>query len=334
MAKKISIAFICKATFQDGLGHFIRSKTLANAISNQYNSIQINFFLKSDFLTAKDFEDSTFGFKIFSPKEKFRTNKFFDIVIFDLLSISRKEFFVFKKSGTKCISISPVFDKMNYCDHLISRCKDDKNIFKNSVPKISAGINYSIIRSDCLQIPTKIYNKNLKLEYLHIAISMGGTDPTNKTLKIVKELSKLKIKTMLWILIGQGYNHSIKEIINTTKNNAKNEIVIAQTNKNMWQILENCNLAIISGGITSYECAFSRLPSINYIDNSERAYLVKELEVKGLCMKICYNINEIKNQIIKISSNKNRLLETHKNCKAIFRKNPINNVIKVILPEC
>ena len=36
--------------------------------------------------------------------------------------------------------------------------------------------------------------------------------------------------------------------------------ILAKTNRSMWRVLGNCSLAILAGGVTSYEAAFAGCP--------------------------------------------------------------------------
>jgi spore coat polysaccharide biosynthesis predicted glycosyltransferase SpsG len=52
----------------------------------------------------------------------------------------------------------------------------------------------------------------------------------------------------------------------------------------MWEILKNCALAILPGGITAYEAAYAGLPTIALLEDEGQRYLVEELVENGACI--------------------------------------------------
>lgn len=328
MSQKILL--ICKASINEGLGHFIRSITLADYLSKKCPDWTIDFLLISDLDLQHKLEAYNFEVRIQESLTDNSLRSRYDKIILDLLSLSNTEFEYIENYTNKIISISPIFNQMSKCDMLITRTKYLSESYPPSLD-IQAGFKYSIIRSDCFKIDSQIYKSNLDKPSFHVAISMGGTDPNNNTLKVLKSLNDLQTPCVFWVMLGEGYGHNYDALTNVINKNKRHEIILAKTNKSMWHIMSNCSLAILTGGITSYEAAYSCLPSINYFEDVNKSYLVKELEENGLCLPICNSTEEIIDNLVDILENKEHLINIHNRCQSAFNADPIENIVDLLL---
>jgi spore coat polysaccharide biosynthesis predicted glycosyltransferase SpsG len=173
---------------------------------------------------------------------------------------------------------------MDHMDIMFNRTRYIHDRYKDLTCKKYLGIDYTIIQSSCRRIETRVYRENLQRPVPAIAISMGGGDAANKTLRFLNALRNCEIKATFWVLLGEGYNHSYDSLMQALDNDRKHEIILAKTNRSMWQILSNCLLAILPGGITTYEAAFAGLPTINFFDKEDQYFLVRELVESSFCI--------------------------------------------------
>jgi len=326
----IKILFICKASIKEGLGHFIRTVTLSDYISEERTEIDLELILISDQVYSNKLTNKKYSTTVISSENDLSLSSSFDIIVLDMLTISNGLFAQLKSKCNKIISISPIFNQMSNCDMLISRTKYISQTLPKSV-KLRCGLEYSIIRSDCEKISSDIFKVNIDRAYTNVAISMGGTDPENMTLKYLDELSKTNKKVVFWVLLGEGYEHNYKSLSDIIKKRINHEIILARTNKNMWHILSNCSIAVLKGGLTSYEAAYSGLPAINVFENGNRSYLVQELLENRLCLPNAENVEQILTLFDSHLENKNKLMEIHKRSQNTFTDSPVSNVIDAII---
>ena len=325
----IKILFICKASIKEGLGHFIRTVTLTDYIDSYQPELNIELLLISSINRKQDLKSKKYKTTILDNEKKLELDKNYDTIVLDMLTISETNINYLKSKCKRLISISPIFDKMSSCDMLISRTKYINLNLPASVT-LKCGLEYSIIRTDCEKIKTSSYVSNLKREYTSVAISMGGTDPQNLTLKYLSELSKTTKKVIFWVLLGEGYEHNYKSLSDIIRKRGRHEIILARTNRNMWHLLSNCSIAILKGGLTSYEAVYAGLPAINVFEDKNRSYLVKELCENELCLSTAQSVDNILKQFNN-DLVKDNLLKIHKKTKSFLRKPPIINVINAIL---
>ncbi len=324
---KGSLVFVCKASINDGLGHFIRSKTLADYISKELD-LSIAFYFISNIEWSHQLDTPNYSIvRLLNEKElKVQSEA---VYVLDALKFEESFLIDLKKAGSKIISISPISNALDFADSLITRTK-----YINPTPpdtlRVFGGMEYSIIRADCHRISTEAFQRNLKEHTLNIAISMGGTDPENLTLECLKKLKGIPGSVLFWVIIGEGFEHNYRELSDSIATNANHEIILARTNKNMWRIMANCNLAILKGGLTSYEAAFAGLPAINIINQEDRFHLVQELKEEHLCVDICKSVDESIEKMNEVLQKKKVLERIHQKSKEYFVNSPLSKVSKII----
>ncbi|MFW5850684.1 MAG: hypothetical protein ACOCWB_00510, partial [Bacteroidota bacterium] len=197
----MKIQVICKGSTNHGLGHLFRTRTFSKEIRG-------NAIIQVVAIVDKNLENifcELSGIVTFVRDENQvpeLTKSFFpDIVVFDLTDITDEVFDVIKSIPKITASISPVFNQKTKIDFLFTRSKYGEAI---EGVKTFGGLEYSIFNEYCSRIPINVYKKNLKKTNLPIAISMGGTDSPNKTLKIIKALAKFPYEITIWVALGEG----------------------------------------------------------------------------------------------------------------------------------
>lgn len=306
---------ICKTSIQDGLGHLLRSITFCDRLKLKRPDLDISLFVITDLDLNHLLENKEYPYEVFLQFPLKRINEKHDIIFIDVLSLSLDEIGLLKSNSKKLVSLSPIFNQMKECDTLITRTKY-LGIPQSELPKqVLAGLNYAIIRNNINKIKPERYKQNLLRTSLHVGISLGGTDPLNNTLNVIQQLKQIDMPVVFWVLLGEGYNYQYDQLVAEIKGHKNHEMILARTNKNMWEILENCNLAILSGGLTSYEAAYAGLPAINYFSDRNRSYLVKELEENNLSVESCFVFEELPDLLMKHINQKDRLIEINKNAQ-------------------
>lgn len=325
----MNIKIICKASRTEGLGHLFRSLSLAQFIFDHKANWNIEFVVISELILNHILNNHNLSFIQIPDESSLETLDPNDVLILDMLSLKNAVFNKIKKSSKKTICISPIFNQMENCDILITRTKYFNKGWSDKL-EVKAGLDFSIIRPDCQQIKTSHYRDILDYPTSHIAISMGGTDQHNLTFEILKNLTSFKGRALFWVILGEGYSHNYHELVKVIKENSRHEIILARTNQSMWNIMSNCSVAILAGGITSYEAAYAGLPAINYFHSAGKSFLTEELVENNLCLKNCFTIEAAISQLDQCYSNKQDLLDIHLSCKETFTTNPIKNILGVL----
>lgn len=312
----MKLIFICKASTETGFGHLIRARSLANSLSSYRNDVVIQFVLIGESNLVQLLHNVSYPVQIVNDENEINIRESYDAAILDMLATT-VEFLSTLKKHTKLIaSLSPVFNHFSHVDVLFHRTRYLK--LKDDKPKqIYSGIEYTIIQDNCRKIGTGQYDKNLQLENFPVAISMGGGDAANLTLECLNELKKCKVPATFWVLLGEGYKFSYDELVAEIRNDSFHEILLVKTNKSMWQVLENCLLMIIPGGITAYEAAYAGIPTLVLNKTVESDFLVRELSENQVSFGF-ENWSQIREKVEELYHKRKELLLMHIHSKDLI----------------
>jgi spore coat polysaccharide biosynthesis predicted glycosyltransferase SpsG len=321
----MTILFVCKYGVETGMGHLSRSKTLAVAINRLYPMFEMDFVAIGKNFAQKLLTDMKFNVVFLERESDFRLHKPYDVVFLDMLDANAV--LMEKIRDIRCkVSLSPIFNGFNNIDILFHRTKY-LNLNEVYPTLIYAGLEYAIIPDTCHRIPTHRYESALENEYFPIAISMGGGDAANKTLKCLQELKKCEVPATFWVILGEGYSHSYDQLAEEIRNDTKHEIILVRSNKNMWQIMQNCVLCIIPGGVTAYEAVYAGIPFIAIETVKEKQFLLKELLENQLC-EIEDSLQNLNFRIKYLFNNRKKLMIMHLNSKNLISGNFAEPVMK------
>lgn len=322
----MNILFVCKASTRIGLGHLIRSRSLANQFLGMFPNLKISFKVVGEPLVSRLLTRVNYVPEIYDDEQSVSLNETYELCFFDMMDASDDFFSRIKNVSGLTISLSPIFNQMSKVDILFNRTQFHNLTEAEQPKKIYAGLKYTIIQEDCKKIKTSIYEDNLDLDQFPIAISMGGGDAANRTLDFLHSLKECKVPATFWVMLGEGYRHSYDNLIKAIKKDSDHEIILAKTNRSMWHILRNCILAILPGGITTYEAAFAGLPTINFLHDPTKQYLIQELIDEKVCV---YkgpvgdeaSMVEVNKLIEKFYYERRALMEMHLNTKNLVGRN-------------
>ncbi len=319
---KLKVMFVCRGSVRDGLGHITRSRTLAKVMDTMAWS---KFAVIGDSCPDKLLKNRGLDYVIVKSESQIITiyQEFKpEIVIFDLLEFNSSAFSLIKNSSIT-VSLSPIFNHLLEVDLIFHRSAIQGEQWRTDFdhPLIKSGLDYAIINEHCQRIETHIYRHNIEQEILSVAISMGGADAANKTLKIIDAIKHIPQKMLFWVMLGEGYAHSYQELVDIMSG-SQHEIILAKSNDSMWRILNSCCLTILAGGTTTYEAAYAGLPSINILEQENHFFLIKELIDKGICLcagtDFDYSLSTLDNLLISFNQNRYELLRMHGKSKVVI----------------
>lgn len=320
------LIFICKASTEIGFGHLIRARSLANSLIAYRDDIIIQFVLIGESNLLQLLHNASYPVQVIRNENEISIGENYDAAILDMLETTAEFLSSLAMHVRLTVSLSPVFNHFSYIDILFHRTKYLN--LKGARPKqIYSGIDYTIIQENCKRISTGQYDKNLHLEYFPVAISMGGGDAANLTLECLHELKKCKVPATFWVLLGEGYKFSYDELVAEIRNDSFHEILLVKTNKSMWQVLENCLLMIIPGGITAYEAAYAGIPTLILNRTAESDFLVKELSENQVSFSF-QNWVQIKEKLEELYHKRKELMLMHIHSKDLINGKAHEEIFK------
>jgi len=322
------IVFRCDAAKSPnvGTGHLLRCLNLAKHLSKKYRikKNKIIFICKTDkefFLSKKILLRDKFCIKKINNKIKDNSIKeaneisknSANILIIDRISKTNSNFYnIIKKKFKKVI----IFE-----DRSKIRKKFDLSLNTLVFPKKISKNKNNIMGFQYLLLPITSKKEVVISKKENIFLSFGGYDHNNLCLKIVKILPKLNKK--LHIFIPKIYNLNKFDISN------KHKVTYYKKDQYL-KYLKQCNIAIISGGLTLYDAIYLKKKIIcipQYLHQLINADKIKKYYLINIIKKDLKNFDSIMlSKIDKIFENKKIIYNRIKENNIISHKNYIKTM--------
>lgn len=266
----IKILFRCNAGKKYGYGHLTRCLALSEAFDEDENILTF-FLIKTDdkyaisnFLTMEGIHQNKYIFISENENNESDLSKISEIYINDYSYLVLDHYdhnFAYQKSlrnkGIKWAQFDYKANKKIIANMVINgNISANKEMYKNIVCQNTiqcVGYKFAILRKDFI-------NQVALPEKNRILIAMGGGQYPDEVIKMIKlitcqpsfyfEIITNDIRLQNLLL----HSHNVKLYYNT---------------HNVVSIYKKCEIAIVSGGVTSYEVASLNIPMliIPYVDN-------------------------------------------------------------------
>ena len=251
-----------------GIGHLFRTLVLAEGLRPVSHDI---IFLCQDLsgLPVKRIMD--LGFKLmflpvvpsFEEELPFIENKMKlekpDWVIVDHYQATERYYLSLAKRGVKVLAIDDLNHTRFPVDILLNQninAMQHNYIGRPDTVKL-LGPQYALIKAVYEQKKKEAKIRNLLKRVL---VSMGGSDPDNQTLKVLKALILLERELEIDVILGPAYKYrtSIEKIVSQ----GRAKCLIHHDLDNLSDVMLRADLAIGAGGSSSLEMAVMKLPMI------------------------------------------------------------------------
>jgi len=164
------------------------------------------------------------------------------------------------------------------------KCNKDTSLF--------LGTDYVMLRGEFRDSKPNFIKNNIK----DILITMGGSDPANFTLKLLKYIKDLDHN--FHVVIGPSFS-KINEIEQEAKSSDNIKLYF---NANMVEMMKICDIAITAAGSTLYELGALGVPTLGVILADNQEAVAKEMHKNGYMINLgWYNKVEKKDVLDAIS---------------------------------
>ena len=282
-----------------GLGHVYNMLTFLNYLECEKIVIVMN---KKSNLGDTKFKKYGYNVKYFSKRKELANiieNFQPDIICNDILNSTISYMKFLKQFGCLVVNFEDLGDGRKIADLVFNPIYYAKKSSKNEF----YGEKYACVREEFRVKKRKTIRKKVK----KIVITFGGTDPTNKTQKILQILKSSDQKNVeLIVILGLGYSRRNK-IKNLSKkmNNSGFNVKIIERSDNLSQYFKDCDFAITSNGRTVFEIAAMKIPMIaiavnkrerlhSFVRYSKSGFHV-DIRSKNDYLQIFKKINEMMN---------------------------------------
>ena len=114
----MNILFVCKASTKIGLGHLIRSRSLANQFNEMFPNLTISFKVVGEPLVSRLLTRVKYLPEIYEDEQNVSLNGTYDLCFIDMMVASDDFFRRMQDVSKLTISLSPIFNQMSRVDLL------------------------------------------------------------------------------------------------------------------------------------------------------------------------------------------------------------------------
>ncbi len=331
------IIFRADASYEIGIGHFMRCLTLAQELNINKEHDIIFIYRKTDGYLEESIKSA--GFKCIELKkgidhplsnlhhghwlratqeedaDEFRAVlkehniDSVDLIVVDHYGIDHLWHSQVRNITKKIFVIDDLGDRFLNCDYLLDQTfgcdvnKYSKLVNRNC--KKFLGTKYALLRQE-FQGLTSTERKNESL-----LVMFGGTDPDNLTLRALKVIDSINITRPVSVIMNTGSKH-LQSIIDYC--HSRKSFFLHVSPSNVAKLMSESILAIGAAGTTSWERCAAGLPAVVIIQAFNQREIASNLQKKGVISYIeAEHIEkELENQInawIKLLSNENHIKE-------------------------
>lgn len=283
--RTVKIAFRVDGGSSTGMGHIFRTMHLARTFQNRFHWA-VTFIVKKS-QQSKDIIEER-GYPVISLNENLNVHKeasavnriarnhCFDVIVFDLKKRMGSDYFGTVKQGTqtKIVLIDNISSSQDVDLIVLPIAHIDKKMIPHAIrKKCYFGLDYLIVSDSMLSSRKKKISPSVK----NILITMGGSDPANITLLVMKYLSRhskenpaIYQQLALHVVIGPSFK-SRDTVFRFIKDNEFPTFTTHKDVVDLAPLLSHSDICIVSFGITTYECLVVGVPTL-IISHSKKNY--------------------------------------------------------------
>lgn len=183
-----------------------------------------------------------------------------------------------------------VIDDMAHLDHYYADVVLNQNINAERLhyscepyTRLLLGTSYALLRREFLK--WRGWKREIPEVAQKVLVTLGGGDPNNVTLKVIRAINKLKLKDLeIKVVIGPSNPHIalLKEAVH----HSPFTIHLLPSAKNMPELMSWADVAVSAGGSTCWELAFIGLPSLIIVLAENQQRVATGLEAKGVAINL------------------------------------------------
>ncbi|MDB4727952.1 UDP-2,4-diacetamido-2,4,6-trideoxy-beta-L-altropyranose hydrolase [Saprospiraceae bacterium] len=283
---------------QMGLGHIVRSLALVRMLKSNFNChFAIQNPPKGLLPQIKGYckgliELPTTNLLIEEAKylcEHHLTGR--EIVVLDGYHFGTEYQQIIKNSGCKVVCIDDIHDKHFVADAIINHTGGitEDHYSKEDYTQCHFGLNYALLRQPFLEAAKNRFSPNA---HPIAFVCLGGADPKNDTLKVLKRLETTETVKQCYVVIGAAYLHRKELEVFISKSKLGITLLENICATRMIDIMRICSVAITSpstisieylsvgGDLFLYQTADNQNDLFNYLTLNQLAFNFNELPPK------------------------------------------------------
>lgn len=145
------------------------------------------------------------------------------------------------------------------------------------------GCEYVLLRREFLKY--KDWKRDISDKAKKILVTMGGADPGNETLKVIRALNSLDAPG-LEVKIVAGPSNPNKEILVNAMRHAPCAMLCVENASNMTELMAWADIAVTAGGSTCWELAYMGLPGLAIVVAENQRGIAEGLDESGAIINL------------------------------------------------
>jgi UDP-2,4-diacetamido-2,4,6-trideoxy-beta-L-altropyranose hydrolase len=299
----LNIAFRVDASQKIGIGHLMRCLALSEELTRRGNCCYFLSKLDGSELSEMIGERDANYVKINSDitlREDlelligFSREEDIDWIITDSYDMDSNYIQLIKKTGTNVLSFDDTAQIHYYSDIVLNQNvgAEKLDFSAEKYTKFLLGPKFAILRDGLLKRESGIKKTTAE----KILVTMGGADPDNLTLKILRILRTVNENVEVLVVVGP-LNRFYKDLKTYTKE-TDSKVNLIKSSEKMTEVYLKSDLAISAGGTSCYELAYFGIPNIIITIADNQINIAKELD-KQKISKYLGQMNEISAEKLK-----------------------------------
>jgi UDP-2,4-diacetamido-2,4,6-trideoxy-beta-L-altropyranose hydrolase len=296
----LNVVFRVDASLEIGMGHLMRCLALSEELIRREHVCYFLSKIDSDELICRIEKNNVHYQKIklnatlqadVKKLIKFSNENDVDWIVTDHYGINSQYIKEIKRNNLKVLSIDDDAKIHYYSDIIVNQNvgAEKLNFSSEKYSKFLLGTKYVMLRDELLQK----FKRGETNKVAKILIMLGGADPDNITLKVLRMLESLN-ESVQFLVVSGPVNRFYDDILYYS-NKCDMDITLFRAKKNMSDVYLQSDMAISAGGSSCYELAYFGIPNIIIAITDNQVRIARELDYHNISIYLGKK-NEVKSE--------------------------------------
>ena len=194
---------------------------------------------------------------------------------------------IIKDAGLRLLFVDDFGHAGHYCADLVvnQNLHADEALYADREPytRLLLGSRYVLLRREFSPLRGRL--RTINAVGTKVLVTLGGTDPDNVTLKVIKALQQVRMESLEAVVVVGGSNRHYEELRSALRD-LPPTIRLEHDATNMPELMVWADLAVSAGGSTCWEIAFTGLPNLVMALDDRQLFVARELHARGVAQNL------------------------------------------------